>query len=326
MSQREHDGAETPREESDAFDAFFGPAEPQADTPATGARDVAPGAAPAETSELPVVEDDEDTAPRSVVAAPGSREPDPAHEATVVRPARTSHAASDDESPTQVARPPAVPADDADFDSVPTGWWSTEPADRPTQTAAPAASAGTAAPRTSRAAGGYVAPSAPAPARRQQRGGLSPVALVALLVGGVLVGALAMLAITRGLGDDDSPAAGGTVTTTAESSESASESTSEETSESPSSSSSATRRGELPSGATACAGAVEGTAVARGNDVTTCEFAEEVRGAYLEKASDGGDVSLRVRSPVTRKNYTMRCTGSSVTVCTGGNNAVVYLY
>jgi hypothetical protein len=39
-----------------------------------------------------------------------------------------------------------------------------------------------------------------------------------------------------------------------------------------------------------------------------------------------GTVFIYPYSPVTGKTYEMRCTGQRVVTCTGGDNAVVYLY
>lgn len=54
---------------------------------------------------------------------------------------------------------------------------------------------------------------------------------------------------------------------------------------------------------------------------TTCAFARKVRDEYR---ADGGR-SLEVYSPVTKRTYTITCTGASTTVYTGGNNATVYI-
>lgn len=56
---------------------------------------------------------------------------------------------------------------------------------------------------------------------------------------------------------------------------------------------------------------------------TSCAFARNVRSAYLE--SGGGNTTVDVYSPTTRQSYTMSCTGGAPTVCTGGNNASVYI-
>ena len=61
-----------------------------------------------------------------------------------------------------------------------------------------------------------------------------------------------------------------------------------------------------------------------GSDVTSCEFAVNVRDAYVD-AGGRGNRSIRAFSPKTGRTYTMTCRGEPVT-CTGGNNAVVHLY
>lgn len=60
---------------------------------------------------------------------------------------------------------------------------------------------------------------------------------------------------------------------------------------------------------------------------TTCEFAEEVRRAYIESGQQGGTVQLaNVYSPRTHKYYSMLCSGSDTVTCTGGIKAEVFLY
>jgi hypothetical protein len=65
---------------------------------------------------------------------------------------------------------------------------------------------------------------------------------------------------------------------------------------------------------------------AAGSDVTSCPFAEEVRDQYLRQGSRAATVTVNVFSPVTSQSYVITCTGNHVVICTGGNNAVVYLY
>jgi hypothetical protein len=68
---------------------------------------------------------------------------------------------------------------------------------------------------------------------------------------------------------------------------------------------------------------------ARGTPLTSCPFVEQVRRtAYTEHLSASAPpTQLRVVSPTTRRQYEMQCTsaGSYVT-CTGGEDAIVYLY
>jgi hypothetical protein len=58
------------------------------------------------------------------------------------------------------------------------------------------------------------------------------------------------------------------------------------------------------------------------NSQTSCPFARVVRDAY--EASGGGS-RVRASSPVTGETYTMSCSGGVPVVCTGGNNAAVYI-
>lgn len=53
------------------------------------------------------------------------------------------------------------------------------------------------------------------------------------------------------------------------------------------------------------------------NGVTSCAFAREVRNAYT------GTGSYDIFSPTTGKTYTVSCSGTNPTTCTGGNNARV---
>lgn len=70
------------------------------------------------------------------------------------------------------------------------------------------------------------------------------------------------------------------------------------------------------SGTTSCGG---GLSV---NSVTTCPFAENVRGEY---GSNPGASEINAFSPATGKLITMRCSSGVTTICRGGNNAVVYI-
>ena len=87
----------------------------------------------------------------------------------------------------------------------------------------------------------------------------------------------------------------------------------------------------LPAGSTPCGGtssAANGNAAA-GNGVTSCPFAEEVRRAYAAQAGTGSDTpqTVTATSPVTGRSYTMTCTPSGgLVTCTGGDNAIVYVY
>jgi hypothetical protein len=65
---------------------------------------------------------------------------------------------------------------------------------------------------------------------------------------------------------------------------------------------------------------------AAGSDVTSCQFAESVRGQYVQQSARGTTVTVNVFSPVTNQTYMMTCSGGHIVKCTGGNNAVVYIY
>ncbi len=67
-------------------------------------------------------------------------------------------------------------------------------------------------------------------------------------------------------------------------------------------------------------------AAAAGNDHTSCPFALAVRNAYVASGADGAPTRLRVFSTVTQRFYAMACAGDQPVTCTGGNDAVVYLY
>ncbi|MGW5314970.1 protein kinase domain-containing protein [Nocardia thailandica] len=89
----------------------------------------------------------------------------------------------------------------------------------------------------------------------------------------------------------------------------------------------------LPAGAQPCDPAGSGGTFGRtatGSSVTSCGFAEAVRSAYAAGGTDqsrGGPRSVVATSPVTGRTYTMTCTpDGKVVTCTGGDNAVVYVY
>lgn len=88
----------------------------------------------------------------------------------------------------------------------------------------------------------------------------------------------------------------------------------------------------LPNSAVHCGDARRfGVAYFRGNDVTSCEFAQSVAEALMtlngsHPSSSGKDTQVRAVSPVTGDLYDMRCSGGyRAWKCTGGNNATVYL-
>jgi hypothetical protein len=68
---------------------------------------------------------------------------------------------------------------------------------------------------------------------------------------------------------------------------------------------------------------------ARGTPLTTCSFVEQVR--WTASADHLSTLSpptqLRVVSPITRKQYEMQCiSAGTYLTCSGGEDAVVYLY
>ncbi|MEU8899503.1 protein kinase [Nocardia sp. NPDC048505] len=88
---------------------------------------------------------------------------------------------------------------------------------------------------------------------------------------------------------------------------------------------------KLPDGAKACSTGSSTGANARaatGSEVTSCQFAEAVRKAYAESASGTrAPGSVTATSPVTGRTYTMNCVPQGqVVMCSGGENAVVYVY
>ena len=73
--------------------------------------------------------------------------------------------------------------------------------------------------------------------------------------------------------------------------------------------------------ATATAGTSCGDGVTV-NSTTSCPFARNVQTAY---EATGGARILQVDSPVTGGSYTMTCAPGIPTVCSGGDNAKVYI-
>ncbi|MFQ6395008.1 protein kinase domain-containing protein [Nocardia sp. KC 131] len=90
----------------------------------------------------------------------------------------------------------------------------------------------------------------------------------------------------------------------------------------------------LPESARPCSAGGPGqgtfTHAAAGSQVTSCEFAEAVREAYAESAATNvsrAPRSVVATSPVTGRVYTMNCAADGQLVtCSGGENAVVYVY
>lgn len=167
------------------------------------------------------------------------------------------------------------------------------------------------------------------PAANRDRSRLLPimvtaVVIVVLAVGGVI--GWQML----GSGKSGDVQAGAQVTTTAATNTTGRATTPPTTSTTKAAPTSVT----LPAGAANCTNGqpVTGsfTQSATGSSVTSCGFAEAVRKAYAESAATNVSRSSRsvvATSPVTGRTYTMNCVpdGPLVT-CTGGENAVVYVY
>ncbi len=171
----------------------------------------------------------------------------------------------------------------------------------------------------------------PAPESAGQRSRLFPI--LAGAGGFVLVALIVLLAVDfLGSGDESQTAAdnSGATTTAARSSVPA---TSAPT-RSSTTTATTTTQADLPSGATPCTTASAGSgpygSSAAGTAVTSCEFAEAVRQAYLDPgvvSAEGEPVSVEATSPVTGQSYTLQCVAANdVVTCRGGNNAVVYLY
>lgn len=177
-------------------------------------------------------------------------------------------------------------------------------------------------------AAGWATPPAPPPA--QPAGGANKT-LPLLLVGGVVLVALVVVGVLLALRQaSDGPVAQPTTTVTATvgTGQAGGQTGGQavDAAQAPTPSPTPARI-EMVSTRELCAGPAASFRAFRGNEVTSCEFAHEVRLAYLD-ASNGieGPVRLsQVFSPVTSKSYDMRCDFTVPVVCRGGNDAVVYL-
>ncbi|MGI5217094.1 protein kinase domain-containing protein [Nocardia sp. CA-290969] len=150
--------------------------------------------------------------------------------------------------------------------------------------------------------------------------------------GFVVVALIALLAVNfLGSGDDSTTAADSTGAATTAAARSSVPATSAPTR---TSTATTTTEADLPSAATPCTTASTGSgpygSSAAGTSVTSCEFAEAVRQAYLDPgvvSAEGEPVSIEATSPVTGQAYTLECVAQDgLVTCRGGNNAVVYLY
>lgn len=80
--------------------------------------------------------------------------------------------------------------------------------------------------------------------------------------------------------------------------------------------------GDLPDSATSPSTTLCSATVSVGPE-TSCTFGLNVESAWRQ--AGGGTVDVEVYSPVTKKTYTMSCQDGPPTVCSGGNNAVVFI-
>ena len=164
-----------------------------------------------------------------------------------------------------------------------------------------------------------------APPRKQ---GMSPVAIVALTVGAMLliglVIATVFLVVPRFTQDSAAPVTS-TVSVTATAPESPAQPTVQPARPAQPAQ---PARPASPSGAYECSNAEDGaySRSAVGSNATSCEFALSVWAEYLLAGGNGAPMVLDAYSPVTGEVYTMSCSGGDVVTCTGGNNAVVYIY
>ncbi|MEV4240913.1 protein kinase [Nocardia sp. NPDC049737] len=163
---------------------------------------------------------------------------------------------------------------------------------------------------------------------RQERSVLLPIMVTVFVIVVLAVGgAIGWQVLGSGKSEDSNVQAGARVTTTAATGGST-------TSPSTSTTKAAPTSVTLPAGATNCTNGkpVSGsfTQSATGSSVTSCGFAEAVRKAYAESAATNVSRSSRsvvATSPVTGRTYTMNCVADGQLVtCTGGENAVVYVY
>ncbi|MGW1741556.1 protein kinase domain-containing protein [Nocardia sp. NPDC001965] len=155
----------------------------------------------------------------------------------------------------------------------------------------------------------------------------------------VVIAVVAMQFLGGSGGGESAGAAGATATSVAEQPAAAGSGT-EPTTTTPSSRTTTsaapttTARPDLPAGAQPCTGSAasrtEYGSAATGTAVTSCEFAEAVRQAYLDPSvasAEGDPVSVQATSPVTGQAYTLECVADDgLVTCRGGNNAIVYLY
>ncbi|MCX6470252.1 MAG: hypothetical protein NTW76_13185 [Corynebacteriales bacterium] len=186
----------------------------------------------------------------------------------------------------------------------------------------------------------------PEPPRRPNpsRGALVLVGILALafVIGLAAVIGYVVLGRSSTAGTFPTGAPAASVTTTATTPDGSSETPSSVPSASPSSSSSrsssspsrapVTTASGAPQGSTPCPIRYARTGLYRassvGNSATSCGFAEEVRIAYARSGRPGQlPRPISATSPETGETIRMMCAAEGPTVtCTGGDDAVVYLY
>ncbi|RBO96871.1 serine/threonine-protein kinase [Nocardia puris] len=157
----------------------------------------------------------------------------------------------------------------------------------------------------------------------ERRSVVMPVLVSLLAIVAIAVVGVVGWQVLRGGGDE--PAAVGTTAAPRTTPPAAGPATSDAPTTAPTTTSATPVR--LPAGATACgadsAPAGQFSRAAIGNSVTSCPFAEEVRRAYAASES----ATVVATSPVTGRTYTMTCTPQGQLVaCSGGENALVYVY
>ncbi|AKU14981.1 hypothetical protein [Luteipulveratus mongoliensis] len=162
-------------------------------------------------------------------------------------------------------------------------------------------------------------------APRKRNGMVGPIAVILLSL--VALGAALVFSMS---GDDNKkadptplPSATGTPSdsgTDAPSTDEPGSSTEPGTSTEPSTSSStSTAAGSLPPGVKVCSPTVGAS------QTTTCGFAQNVAAAVKAAGPKTGPFTVNAHSDATKQDYAMSCTGGSVTVCSGGKRAVVYV-
>ncbi len=160
--------------------------------------------------------------------------------------------------------------------------------------------------------GGHASDEPPAD-RRKGCLGMVALALVGLLM---LAG---MLWFFGSDGDEDSSVAAPSVSSSASASDAA-PSPEETASDAPSDGPTPTQRAST---AKEC-GTVDGATAWSGNEVTSCDFATETAQALMASSADL-PATVTARSPVTGRDYEMRCENTTPVVCRGGTDALVYV-